>query len=84
MIYQNASPYEAYWRGPFRGWGVYYTLVRRAHGGRLVAVFRGKYGNLRAKKRAWLRSMQFYATHRPEPVRMPPPPQVGSCAVIPR
>ena len=78
----RVTPDISKWRGPFRGWGVYYTRVRRSMGGRLVAVFRGKFAKIQAEHRANLLNLDFYSPHRPEPVRISKPPHVGSCAVL--
>jgi len=81
MIFELAPPYDSYWRGPFRGYGVRYRRVRRSMGGRLVAVFRGKFARLRAEHRANLLSRAWRAAHAPKSWQVP---RVGSSAVIPR
>jgi len=40
------------WRGPRRGWAVYFTRRRSEHGGQVVATFAGRFARLRAKHRA--------------------------------
>jgi hypothetical protein len=70
MTTHPSYPFLAQWRGPFRGWGVFYMHVRDGRG-RMVALFKGKFAAYRAQKRAERLSHKWIQEHMPKSVLVP-------------